>query len=170
MVDQIVTYIVDFLPDWLPGELITFIVSVFPVLECRGGMFAAKLCGVDSPIVAFIVCYLGNILPIPFILIFIKQIFAFMKKHNILTKLVEKLETKTLAKRDKIDKIGPWGLLTFVAIPLPGTGGWTGSLLAALLDLKFSKAFPVIAVGVLIADFIMAAGVYGITGLLSFLS
>lgn len=143
--------------------LITFIVSCLPILECRGGMIVAGLRHVPAW-QAFIICYIGNILPIPFILLFIKQIFAFMKKHNILKGFIEKLEGKTAKNQEKVLKYKQWGLLAFVAIPLPGTGGWTGSLFAALLNIDFKKAFPIIALGILIAEIIMFILVYGVGG------
>ncbi len=143
--------------------LITFIVSCLPILECRGGMIVAGLRNVPAW-QAFLICYIGNILPIPFILLFIKKIFAFMKKHNILKGFIEKLEGKTAKNQDKVLRYKQWGLLAFVAIPLPGTGGWTGSLFAALLNIDFKKAFPIIALGVLIAEIIMFVLVYVIGG------
>lgn len=143
-------------------ELIAFITSLLPVLECRGGMFVAMTAGVNFWR-AFFICYIGNMIPIPFILIFIKKIFAFMKKHGILTKIVLKLEAKTTKHKDKIDKYGHWALLSFVAVPLPGTGGWTGALIAALFNIDIKKSLPVIAVGVLIANIIMSVVTYGVS-------
>ena len=103
----------------------------------------------------FIISYIGNILPIPFILLLINWIFEILKKIPGINKLVYWLEDRTLKKRDKIDKYGVWGLLFFVAIPLPGTGGWTGALLASLLHLDRKKSFGVIAIGVFIAGLII---------------
>ena len=138
---------------------------MLPVVELRGGMIAAKLLGVEL-IKAFVICYIGNILPIPFILLFIRKIFEFLKKFKVTAKLVNKLETSSLRKSEKVKKSSKWGLLTFVAIPLPGTGGWTGALIAALLDMRIKISFPVIALGVLIANLIMSAFSYGLLGLL----
>lgn len=139
------------IPDWL----VVFIISVFPILECRLGMFTAIILLQMNPFVGFIISFLGNILPIPFILLLINWIFEILKKVPGINKLVFWLEEKTLKKRDKIDKYGVWGLLLFVAIPLPGTGGWTGALLASLLHLDKKKSFGVIAIGVFIAGLIM---------------
>lgn len=108
-----------------------------------------------NPFVGFLISFLGNIIPIPFILLLINWIFEILKKVPGLNKIVYWLEEKTLKKRDKIDKYGVWGLLLFVAIPLPGTGGWTGALLASLLHLDKKKSFGVIAVGVFIAGLII---------------
>ncbi len=142
------------------GELIAFLASLLPVIECRGGMIIAKGFGIPF-LRAFLLCYLGNMIPVPFILLFIRKIFEFMKKHNILTKFIEFLEGKTARNQEKVMRYKQWGLLLFVAIPLPGTGAWTGSLFAALLDVDFKKALPIIAIGVFIADLIMSVLTYG---------
>lgn len=139
----------------IPDELIVFLISVMPVLECRLGMFTAIVLLQMNTIKGFLISFAGNILPIPFILLLINWIFEWMKKIPGLKKIVFWLEDKTLKKRDKIDKYGIWGLLLFVAIPLPGTGGWTGALLASLLHLDKKKSFGVIALGVFIAGLIM---------------
>ncbi|MBE6821379.1 MAG: small multi-drug export protein [Ruminococcaceae bacterium] len=163
MAETIADYLVGVFQGKIPEELIVFIISMLPVVELRGGMIAAKLLDVEF-IKAFVICYVGNILPIPFILLFIRRIFAFLKRFTATRKLVEKLETSSLRKSDKIKKSRVWGLLTFVAIPLPGTGGWTGSLIAALLDMRIKISFPVIALGVLIANLIMSVFSYGLLG------
>lgn len=138
-------------PEWL----VVFIISVCPILECRLGMFTAIVLLDMNPFFGFAISFLGNILPIPFILLLINWIFEILKKVPLVNKLIFWLEDKTLKKRDKIDKYGIWGLLLFVAIPLPGTGGWTGALLASLLHLDRKKSFGVIAVGVFIAGLII---------------
>lgn len=163
MTDQLIQSIVTFFQDKIPNELTVFIISLLPVLELRGGLIAAKLLDMDI-IRAFIVCYLGNMLPIPFILLFLKKIFDWMRKSKKLGKIVGKLEHKAEKHRKTIDKYGAWGLLVLVAIPLPGTGGWTGALVAEIMDIKFKKALPIIALGVLIAGFIVGALFYGLLG------
>ena len=163
MAETIADYLVGVFQGKIPEELIVFIISMLPVVELRGGMIAAKLLDVEF-IKAFIICYLGNILPIPFILLFIRRIFNFLKRFSATKKLVERLEASSLRKSDKIKKSSVWGLLTFVAIPLPGTGGWTGSLIAALLDMRIKISFSVIALGVLIANLIMSVFSYGLLG------
>lgn len=140
------------IPDWL----VVFIISLCPVLECRLGMFTAIVLLDMNPFVGFIISFLGNILPIPFILLLINWIFKVLKKVPGINKIIFWLEEKTLKKRDKIDKYGIWGLLLFVAIPLPGTGGWTGALLASLLQLDKKKSFGVISIGVFIAGLIIS--------------
>lgn len=164
MTEAVADYLVGIFQGDIPEELIIFLISMFPILELRGGMIAAKLLGVEL-LRAFVICYIGNILPIPFILLFIRKIFEFLKKFSPTRKLVEKLESSSMRKSEKVKKGSKWGLLTFVAIPLPGTGGWTGALIAALLDMRIKISFPVIALGVLIANLIMSAFSYGLLGI-----
>lgn len=165
MTEAITDYLVGVFQGTIPKELIIFIISMFPIVELRGGMIAAKLLDVEL-IKAFVICYIGNILPIPFILLFIRRIFEFLKKFKITGKLINKLETSSMRKSEKVKKGSKWGLLTFVAIPLPGTGGWTGALIAALLDIRIKISLPIIALGVLIANFIMSVFSYGLLGAL----
>ncbi len=161
MVESIVNEITTFLQDKVPEELIAFVISLMPVLECRGGMIAARL--MEIPFLkAFLICYLGNMLPIPFIILFIRKIFEFLRRFSFFEKIITRLEAKTDKNKDKILRYESWGLLVFVAIPLPGTGGWTGALMAALLDIRFKRALPIIALGVLIAGFIMSGLTYGL--------
>lgn len=165
MTEAISEYIVNLFSGTIPKELIVFIISMFPILELRGGMIAASLLDVEL-IKALVICYFGNILPIPFILLFIRKIFKFLKKFKATRGLIEKLEVRSLRKKDSVLRWRNWGLLLFVAIPLPGTGGWTGSLIAALLDIRIRNSFPIIALGILIADLLMAIFSYGLLGLI----
>ena len=165
MTEAITDYLVGLFQGTIPKELIIFIISMFPVLELRGGMIAAKLLDVEL-LKAFVICYLGNILPIPFILLFIRRIFQFLKRFKKIGGLIEKLEVRSMRKSEKVKRWRNWGLLAFVAIPLPGTGGWTGALIAALLDIRIKSSFPIIALGVLIANLIMSAFSYGFLGLI----
>lgn len=160
MVETAVNSLVEFLHSF-PPQIIAFIVSLMPVLELRGGMIAARLLELDF-IQAFAICYIANMLPIPFILLFIRKIFKWMRKFSFFSKFVDKLEARSEKKKDTIVKYKEWGLLLFVAIPLPGTGGWTGALIAALMDLRFKKCLPIIALGVFIAGLIMSLITYGI--------
>ncbi len=161
MVETIVTSIVEFLQNTIPPQLVAFAISLCPVLELRGGMIAARL--LEIPFLqAFIICYVANMLPIPFILLFIRKIFAWMRKFKAFAKIVDKMEERSEKKKGTIQKYKEWGLLLFVAIPLPGTGGWTGALIAALMDLRFKKCLPIIALGVFIAGLIMSLITYGI--------
>lgn len=161
MVETIVTSLVEFLQNTIPPQLVAFAISLCPILELRGGMIAARLLGLPF-IQAFIICYVANMIPIPFILLFIKKIFAWMRKFPKFAKIVDKMEERSEKKKGTIEKYKEWGLLLFVAIPLPGTGGWTGSLIAALLDLRIKKCLPIVALGVFIAGLIMSLITYGI--------
>ncbi len=161
MVETIVTQIVDFFKNDFPPQLLAFLISLCPVLELRAGMIAARLLEINF-FEAFIICYIGNMLPIPFILLFIRKIFNIMRKSKFFSKIVDKLEARSDKKKSTIQKYKEWGLLLFVAVPLPGTGGWTGSLIAALMDLRIKKCLPIIALGVFIAGLIMSLLTYGI--------
>ena len=161
MAESFAQSVIDLLGDKLPGEVIVFLISLLPVLELRGGLIAAKLLGL--PVLrAFVICFVGNMLPVPFILLFIRRIFAFFKRFSRVEHMIDKLEARSIRKADKVVKYRLWGLLLLVAIPLPGTGAWTGALVAALLDIRMKHALPVIAAGVLIAGGIVAAVMYGV--------
>ncbi|MDD6276775.1 MAG: small multi-drug export protein [Clostridia bacterium] len=161
--ETIIENLVSIFQDKIPNELTVFIISMLPILELRGGLIAATLLGMH-PIRAFIFCFIGNMLPIPFILLFIRKIFDWMRDWRFMGKVIKKLEAKADKHRKTIEKYSLWGLLLLVAIPLPGTGGWTGALVAALMDIRLKHALPVIAVGVLIASFIVGALSYGLLG------
>ncbi len=143
----------------LPEELIVFIVSMLPLIELRGGLILAPFLGMPMW-TAIPICLAGNILPIPFILWFITPIFNWLKKTKLFRPLVEKLEAKSLGKSDRIQKYEFWGLVLFVGIPIPGTGAWTGALIASLLNVKIKKAFPAIILGLLLATTIMCIITY----------
>ena len=143
----------------LGKELIVFLISLLPIVELRGGFIAAAILGVEWYI-AFPICFLGNMLPIPFILLFIRKIFDWMKKIGWLKKWIDKLEQKTLKKGARIKKRWLVGLIIFVGIPLPGTGAWTGALAADLFDIRLKHALPAIAIGVALAGTIMLVLTY----------
>ncbi len=142
-------------------ELIVFIISLMPILELRGGLIAAALLGL-SGLKSFIICFIGNIIPIPFILWFITPIFDKLKKTKLFSGLVNKLESKAMSKKDKIEKLQYIGLLLFVGIPLPGTGAWTGSLIASMLNMDKKKSLVYAILGVILAGIIMMIVSYGI--------
>ena len=134
---------------------------MIPILELRGGLLAASPALLDVPILTAIpLCILGNILPIPFILLFIRKIFQFLRDKPVFSKIIKKLEIRSMRNSEKVKRWRDWGLLLFVAIPLPGTGGWTGALIAALTDMRIKKSFPIIALGILIAGIIMSVITY----------
>lgn len=155
-----------FLWKTLVGKLIvTFLVSMVPIIELRGALPIATGMGVEWYI-ALPVAIIGNIVPVPFIIIFIKKIFAFMSKQKgFLAKVVVKMEQKAFDKKDTIEKYGPWGLWLFVAIPLPGTGAWTGALIAAMMGISLKKALPAIITGVITAGVVVAFVSYGAAAL-----
>ena len=164
MAEQIAGWFVNNLGGVFSPELIVFIVSLLPILELRGGRIAGFLMGMElAP--SFIIAFIGNIIPIPFILIFIKFIFKQLKKTGM-KNFIEKLENKAISKSDQIQKYAYWGLLLFVGIPLPGTGAWTGALIASLLNMDVKKSFGVIVLGVVLAGIIISVFSYGLLGMI----
>ena len=143
------------------AALMTFLISMVPVLELRGAI-PVGVAGGLTPLAAMCIAMVGNLVPIPFILIFIRQIFSWMKRcSGKLRTLVEKLEDRAEKKSETVRKYEFWGLVILVAIPLPGTGAWTGALVAAMLNMRMKRAFPAIALGVLVAAVIVAFVTYG---------
>ena len=138
------------------------VISMVPIAELRVGLPIAIASGLPFPL-AFLASVLGNMLPVPFIIIFIKKVFSWMRMHwPRMNSFVTKMEQRAESKRETIDRYGPWGLLLFVAIPAPGTGAWTGALIAALMNMKLRQAVPIILVGVCIAGFLVAGITYGV--------
>lgn len=167
MAETIAQFFIDNLDGKVSSEIIAFIISMLPILELRGGLIAAKLMGIEF-IKAFIICFIGNLLPIPFILLFIRKIFNWLKRFKKIEKIIDKLEARSIRKADKVKKYRLFGLFLFVAIPLPGTGAWTGALVADLLDVRIRHSFPAIALGVLAAGIIMSVLTYAIPGAFGF--
>ena len=146
--------------------VMTFVISMVPVIELRGAIPLGVLNGLDVG-TAMVVSMIGNLVPVPFIIIFIRKIFKWMQtKSETLAKIVKKMEEKADRKKDQVLKYEFWGLLLLVAIPLPGTGAWTGALVAAMLDMKLTRAFPAIAVGVLTAGIIVTIATYGVASVI----
>lgn len=165
MSDVLINWFVTNLGGKVGKELILFIISMVPILELRGGLLAAGPAFLNIPMWRAIpVGIIGNLLPIPFILLLITNIFDWMKGTKRLKPVVEKLEKKAMSQSANIEKYEFWGLVAFVGIPLPGTGAWTGALIAALLGIRFRKAFPAIVIGVCLAACIMTIISYGIVG------
>lgn len=132
-----------------------------PVVELRLGLPYGIAQGLDYW-AALIAAVLGNVLPVPFIVVYIERIFAWIRsRFDKLDSWITRLETKANLKGERVKKYGPIALMTFVAIPLPGTGAWTGALIAALLDMPVKKALPAIFLGVIIAAGIMTCLTYG---------
>ena len=155
MTETLVQGLIHALRGSMGKEAIVFIISMIPIVELRGALLVAgPILGV--PVAEAIpLSIIGNIVPVPFILLLITPIFAWMKGTKKLKPLVEKLEARAMSKKDQIEKYEFWGLVLFVGIPLPGTGAWTGSLIAALLRIRFKKAFPAIMLGICMATVIM---------------
>ena len=162
MAETLANWFVEHLSGSVSREMIVFIVSLLPILELRGGIIAGFAMGMDW-LPTFLIAYIGNLLPIPFILLFIRFIFKVLKKTP-LRRLVEWCERKADAKSDKIRKYAYWGVYLFVALPLPGTGAWMGALISALLNMNPKKTFPVIMLGVLTAGIIVSVLSFGIIG------
>ena len=146
----------------LAGKLLfTFFLSMVPVFELRGALPVGVGMGL-SPWTALIVSIIGNMVPVPFIILFIRKILEWMKRFDAFRRIAEKLEAKAKKHEDKIAKYEALGLFVLVAIPLPGTGAWTGSLVAALFDLRLRSAVPVIFAGVVCAGLIVFFITYGV--------
>lgn len=154
----------DFFTNIFGPELGVFFCSLLPIIELRGAIPLGAALGLDWYINYFI-SVVGNILPIPFILLLIKLILEWMKKTKLFSKFANWLENKAEKNKSKLDKGVFIGLLLFVAIPIPGTGAWTGSLLAALTGQKFWKAMLAIVIGVLVAGVIMTLASYGVVSI-----
>ena len=156
MVESLVQWFVTKLGGKAAKELIVFIISMVPILELRGGLLAAGPAFLDIPTWRAIpICIIGNLIPIPFILLLIRPIFAWLRRTKLFRPLVEKLEAKAMSKSSQIEKYEFWGLVLFVGIPRPGTGAWTGSLIASLLGIDWKKAFLAVVIGVCMATVIM---------------
>lgn len=148
----------------LPKEVWVTLISMVPIIELRGAIPVAIALGMPW-LEALLLCCIGNILPAPFIIAYMKPIFRFLKKSKLLRGLVEKVEHRTAKKAEKAQAENaekkskqalPFlAIYLFVAIPLPGTGAWTGSMIAALLDMRVKHALPAVALGVLTAGIIM---------------
>ena len=140
---------------------------MIPILELRGGLLAASPALLNVPILRAIpICIIGNLLPIPFILLLIEKVLDLMENIPGLCKIARWVRQKADKNKGQIEKFGFWGLALFVGIPLPGTGAWTGSLVAALLHMKFGKAIAAILVGIAMATIIMSLLSYGLLGVL----
>lgn len=163
--ESIATWFASTLGQHVSAQVVIFITSLIPILECRGGLIVASLLKVNIW-QAIPICVIGNIIPIPFILFFIKKIFAWLKRFSFARPFVEKLEKRAMNKSDGMNHGEFLGLLLFVGIPLPGTGAWTGSLIPSLLEMDIKKASIAIFLGVLLATLIVSTLSYGLLGAL----
>ena len=147
--------------------MMTFLISMVPIIELRGAIPLGVINGLDVG-TALIVSVLGNLVPVPFIIIFIRKIFKWMQsKSERLGRLVRKFEDKADKKKDQVVRYEFWGLMILVAVPLPGTGAWTGTLAASILDMKFKDVLIACMGGVLLAGIIMGLASAGLLGALS---
>lgn len=144
-------------------EIIVFLISMCPILELRGGLIAASLLNMD-PVVSYVICIIGNIIPIPLILWLINKILEWMRNSKIekISDIAKWLDKKVDKHKGQIEKYGYWGLVLFVGIPLPGTGAWTGCLIASVLEMDRKKSFIAALIGVFIASVIMMLLSFGI--------
>lgn len=146
--------------------LLTLLISTLPVVELRGGLPAGVAMGLPVS-VAFLTALIGNMLPVPLIILFSRPLFKWIRAHiPALGNFVTRLEARAYFKSKNMQKYQAWGLLLFVAIPLPGTGAWTGALIASVQDMRLKRAVPIIFFGVVIAGIIMTILTYGVTALL----
>ena len=141
--------------DFLSIEFTVMLTAALPVIELKGAIPVGISLGM-APLHAAVVAFLGSMIPVPFILFTVRPLFSYLKTTRTFRKLVLRIIARSLRNNNgKIQKYGAWGLALFVAIPLPGTGVWSGSLLAALLDMRLKWAFPAIFVGNLIAGLLI---------------
>lgn len=144
------------------------LVSMIPFIELRGGIIVGTALGLNWTTVLWF-CIIGNIIPIPFVILFGRFMLNWLGKTRLFGGLVQRYKKKVMRKSDMIQKYGPWGLAIFVGIPLPGTGAWSGSVLALLMDLRLKSAIPAILAGVVLSGIIMTIGSQGVAGLLQLL-
>ncbi len=154
---------ISWIADTIAGKVVTtFLISMLPIVELRAGLPYGIALGLDYPL-ALAAAVIGNILPVPFIIVYIRKIFKWLRHHfPRMDGFITRLENKAHLKSEGVQKYGPIALFLFVAIPLPGTGAWTGSLIAALMDMRLRSAVPCIVLGVLGAACIMTVLTYGV--------
>ena len=145
----------------MQGVIAAFFISMVPILELRAGIPAGVAAGLN-PWQAMLVAVAGNILPVPFALLFLRKILRTLRRTSSrLNRIIARYEQKTLTKAEKVRKYEALGLLLFVAVPLPGTGAWTGAVIASILEIRLKTAVPMILLGLLIAGVIVTSLTYG---------
>ena len=148
--------------------ILTLLWSMVPVVELRGAIPIGVRLGLPLWF-SIVVSVVGNLIPVPFIMLFIRKIFKWMRRVNKnFARIVDKMEEKANKHRDKVTRYGFWGLFILVAVPLPGTGAWTGALVAAIMELRFKTALPAIFAGVIGAAIIVSFVTYGVTTVFTF--
>ena len=149
----------------IKSAILTFLISMVPVIELRGAIPFGVAAGLSVP-TAFVLSVIGNLLPIPILVVFTRKVFEWLRTKSIkLDNLVRKLEAKADKNKEVVLKYEFWGLMILVAIPLPGTGAWTGALVAAMMDMRLKRAMPAIIVGVIVAGIIVTGITYGVGAL-----
>ena len=144
----------------------TMVLAMVPVMELRGAIPIGVAAGLEVW-EALLAAIVGNMIPVPFIILFVRKVFAWMRtKNQKLDSLVARFERKAAKQSEVVKKYEWFGLVILVAIPLPGTGAWTGALVAAMLDMRLKRAFPAVLIGVVIAGFIISYITYGVGTLL----
>lgn len=144
-------------------EIITFAISAVPIIELRGAIPYGHNAGLPF-YVSFLLAVLGNMLPVPFLVLFVRKIFNWLATMKIFRKTVAWMEKRVLGKQNVLIKYETIGLIILVAIPFPGTGAWTGAMLAGLLGMRLRDSVPAIFLGVIIAAVIVTAVMYGFIG------
>lgn len=145
----------------MQGVIAAFFISMVPILELRAGIPAGVAAGLN-PWQAMLVAVAGNILPVPFALLFLRKILRTLRRTSSrLNRIIARYEQKTLTKAEKVRKYEVLGLLLFVAVPLPGTGAGTGAVIASILEIRLKTAVPMILLGLLIAGVIVTSITYG---------
>ncbi len=157
----------EFLKTILSNEFKVMFTAALPIIEIKGAIPLGLSLGMN-PWHALFISLVGSIIPVPFILFGIRPVFTWLKRSDFFHKIMSHIETKTLRKSHRIQKYGVLGLFLFVAIPLPGTGVWTGSLAAVLLDIRFKWAFPTILIGNFVAGIIIFSLSNGLMSLFRF--
>ncbi len=167
MVEKLVKFILEIFAGLtaLPfgKQAIVFIISLMPVLELRGGLIAAALLKMD-PVQSYLIAMVGNIIPVPFILLFFDSILQKMRASSIpvFRSFTQWVDRRVEKNRGQIEKYGFWGLAVFVGIPLPGTGAWTGCMIASVLHMNRTEAFKSVMIGILMASVIMMLVSFGV--------
>lgn len=144
----------------LNNELAVFLVSMLPIVELRGAIPFGVGLGMDWRSV-YLLSVIGNMIPVPFIILFFRPVINYLKKTRIFGKMASKLHERSLKKTKDVVKYKVFGLFLFVMIPLPGTGAWTGAAIAALLNMRLKNAIPTIFLGVICAGILMMGISYG---------
>ena len=161
IMESFITFFTQFFRQYLSKESIVFILSIMPIIELRGGLIAASLLKIPY-VQALCLAIIGNILPIPFVLFFFSKLVLFLESFSYTKPIANWFRKKVDANRESVEKYDFWGLALFVGIPLPGTGAWTGAMVASLLKMDRKKSLLSILLGILLASCIMSLISYGL--------